>query len=1007
MSWARELGNVGRELFGPSEEAALPPEPLPNELLLATSGGANQPVYGEPAALEEHVPGGGGPSGAAHRVPGGGVSALHHLEADLLLVGTEAGAVLAYQLHPSAAADDGSWDRCEPLGAAAVARAAVAQIATAGAAASHAFVLCGGALVALRHALRQQPPLLERASALPIGKVLAMAVRAPSEGSYLAEAGAAATVCAATAGAILVYTFNGTDAGGALSPRQHFQLRSHVALPAALPAVRSLCWAGDEALVVADGAQRLQWASLPPAPLHNAEVLPEDARLEPLLAPSESPASSSGCALALRVTPSEVLLVGGGAHTAVVAVGVPHGRRTRRVGYLQGPPARNATLAWPHLLCATGSTLRVFDLQLGSLAQSLKLAAPPAPRASSASASSSSSSAAASRSLRVSAFGRHELVLARGDVLFTLAPLAATEAQGERRWLRKVSERPWDAVLVDAHVSQSLSLPAHPLTTALSLLAAAFAATFGKKRSPLLSTAFPTPRGIDGIGGAGKDDALCAAACAAARCHAARLQSEALLLLPALAPRFGYEAAHGAAGEALLQAVERAASGAMQRTLVGLFAERTAAEQQRYVTQLHLMAKVQPHHLRLPQALCEPPPPLSDGSKAPPLYSASIKRLQQLAHASSPVQMLAGLVETCRLLAQEAQQAGAPPPSADELMPLTAYVMLKAQLGSLPAQLALLQAMYAHDNLFGEQGYCLATFQVAYVWSMQLKWDQLHHPGTRGEPAAPVAQGAKARRPSSAAAAAGGGAARPSSGKARRPSERPAPRPTTAAGGDGAAAASIADSMELLRRLEMEASGLTVSTGSAGSRGSGGGGGSRGGGRSSGGSRSSAAPETRSELLTKSVGELLAIAKRRGVDCSSAVEKADLVTLLGGPPPPPSAVPLGAAAAPSTSSPRPSGVEVSGSFRGRASAAASPSKSPGGSPKPHSPGSKSPTKSPSPAASPIHGANARPRPKFGEASAMPPAPVQQGLPKMGASRRRERHKDSSSLRVATNAMHLG
>ena len=66
--------------------------------------------------------------------------------------------------------------------------------------------------------------------------------------------------------------------------------------------------------------------------------------------------------------------------------------------------------------------------------------------------------------------------------------------------------------------------------------------------------------------------------------------------------------------------------------------------------------------------------------------------------------------------------------------------------------------------------------------------------------------------------------------------------------------------------------------------------------------------------------------------------------------------------------------------------------SPGGSPKPHSPGTKSPTKSPSPAASPIHGANARPRPKFGEASAMPPAPVQQGLPKMGASRRRERHK---------------
>ena len=157
------------------------------------------------------------------------------------------------------------------------------------------------------------------------------------------------------------------------------------------------------------------------------------------------------------------------------------------------------------------------------------------------------------------------------------------------------------------------------------------------------------------------------------------------------------------------------------------------------------------------------------------------------------------------MLAQEAQQAGAPPPSADELMPLTAYVMLKAQLGSLPAQLALLQAMYAHDNLFGEQGYCLATFQVAYVWSMQLKWDQLHHPGTRESPpppsrraqGAPAVVGRRRRRRRRRAAVVGQGAAAVGG---------PAPRPTTAAGGDGAAAASIADSMELLRRLEMEAS---------------------------------------------------------------------------------------------------------------------------------------------------------------------------------------------------------
>ena len=190
MSWARELGNVGRELRpvrgGRCRRAAA------NELLLATSGGANQPVYGEPAALEEHVPGGGGPSGAAHRVPAAAWRLLHHLEADLLLAGTEAGAVLAYQLHPSAAADDGSWDRCEPLGAAAVRAPRWRRSRRRGGVATP---LCSAAA---RSSLRHAPPAAAAARAL-VGAADRQGAGDGGarvlQGSYLAEAGAAATVC--------------------------------------------------------------------------------------------------------------------------------------------------------------------------------------------------------------------------------------------------------------------------------------------------------------------------------------------------------------------------------------------------------------------------------------------------------------------------------------------------------------------------------------------------------------------------------------------------------------------------------------------------------------------------------------------------------------------------------------------------------------------------------------------------------------------------------------------
>ena len=53
--------------------------------------------------------------------------------------------------------------------------------------------------------------------------------------------------------------------------------------------------------------------------------------------------------------------------------------------------------------------------------------------------------------------------------------------------------------------------------------------------------------------------------------------------------------------------------------------------------------------------------------------------------------MLTCLTDTCRLVSAGAEALGAPQPSADELMPLVAYVTLRAQVASLPAELAFVQ----------------------------------------------------------------------------------------------------------------------------------------------------------------------------------------------------------------------------------------------------------------------------------------------------------------------------
>lgn len=164
--------------------------------------------------------------------------------------------------------------------------------------------------------------------------------------------------------------------------------------------------------------------------------------------------------------------------------------------------------------------------------------------------------------------------------------------------------------------------------------------------------------------------------------------------------------------------------------------------QARYSQQLRLLAdRVQPSHLSLPVALCDAglgllhhEHSISDGQavQAALPYAAAISRLQQLSQAATPRHMLGCLTDTCRLVAEAVMHAGAPPPTADELMPLIAYVLLRARVGTLPVELAMLQEVAGDEELLGAQGYCLATFQVACAWVAQLRWDKLLHAEPKG-----------------------------------------------------------------------------------------------------------------------------------------------------------------------------------------------------------------------------------------------------------------------------------
>ena len=176
-------------LFGSaSSHPALPPAPLPGNLLLPLHPDTGGAVFGEPVPLLLYPP------------LGSSVSSIVHLLDEQVLLGTDAGKLSLYQIH----CGDGR-DECTSIATAQLGQC-VRELAVAHAGGGHAFALCGGSVVAV------ELPLLQQLTPLPpvSGSVRCMCVK---KADHMTPQPATASLCVATEHAVLVYAFFGGSDG--------------------------------------------------------------------------------------------------------------------------------------------------------------------------------------------------------------------------------------------------------------------------------------------------------------------------------------------------------------------------------------------------------------------------------------------------------------------------------------------------------------------------------------------------------------------------------------------------------------------------------------------------------------------------------------------------------------------------------------------------------------------------------------------------------------------------
>lgn len=279
------------------------------------------------------------------------------------------------------------------------------------------------------------------------------------------------------------------------------------------------------------------------------------------------------------------------------------------------------------------------------------------------------------------------------------AGLVLSYSQATAEWLTNVAERPGDRALIRDHLRATLVEASSPLGRVTVEFVALFASQFGPPLSGREAAA-------EALG----------EAVAMLKEGAARLLAIALEVLPVLrAP-----AAAPTASETIDDTLFELCDGPLRAVLhVAL-----EVEDAHLVSQLRAMRLLLPRHLGQATSLSrrfwlDAP----HGSDEPP-YASSISIARAIPRISSPDGKLRCFAEACTEVARCVERASGveTAPGADELIPLMAYVLIRARVPHIASDLALVEACIPADQLLGSHGYCLATLHAAVHLISSLRW---------------------------------------------------------------------------------------------------------------------------------------------------------------------------------------------------------------------------------------------------------------------------------------------
>ncbi|XP_077993174.1 VPS9 domain-containing protein 1-like [Glandiceps talaboti] len=111
-------------------------------------------------------------------------------------------------------------------------------------------------------------------------------------------------------------------------------------------------------------------------------------------------------------------------------------------------------------------------------------------------------------------------------------------------------------------------------------------------------------------------------------------------------------------------------------------------------------------------------------------YQPAVTEIQRLVSCQSPLDKLECIVKTSRIICtcveDYMESQGKPRHSSesaigcDDLLPILSFVIIKSQLPQLVSECSVMEEFIHEGYLFGEEGYCLTTFQTALTYICKL-----------------------------------------------------------------------------------------------------------------------------------------------------------------------------------------------------------------------------------------------------------------------------------------------